>query len=63
MQAGTYQHESMSQPIDKIRIVTAKEIIEDKKRLDISQLLTLEVVKSATSTRFDQLKLVSIEED
>jgi DNA modification methylase len=64
IQAGTYQNESMSQPTDKIRIVTAREIIEDKKRLDISQLLTLDVVKSATkSSRGDQLQLGLVEED
>lgn len=64
MQAGTYQNESMSQPTDKIRIVTAKEIIEQKKRLDISQLLTLDVVKSATkSSRSQQLQLGLIEEE
>lgn len=58
MQAGTYQNESMSQPTDKIRIVTAREIIEEKKRLDISQLLTLDVVKSATkSARGQQLQI------
>ena len=58
MQAGTYQNESMSQPTDKIRIVTAREIIEEKKRLDISQLLTLDVLKSATkSARSEQLPL------
>lgn len=64
MQAGTYQNESMSQPTDKIRIVTAKEIIEQKKRLDISQLLTLDVVKSATkSSRSQQLQLGLIAEE
>ena len=58
IQAGTYQNESMSQPTDKIRIVTAREIIEEKKRLDISQLLTLDVLKSATkSARSEQLPL------
>lgn len=63
MQAGTYQNESMSQPTDKIRIVAVKEIIEQKKRLDISQLLTLDVVKSATkSSRSQQLPLGLIAE-
>ncbi|MFN7717091.1 MAG: hypothetical protein ACK5QS_16705 [Pseudanabaenaceae cyanobacterium] len=35
----------MSAPVDKIRIVTVQEIIEEQKRLDI--LLALEVLKSA----------------
>ena len=64
MQAGTYRNESMSQPTDKIRIVTAKEIIEGKKRLDIYQVFTLDVVKSATkSSRSQQLQLGLVEED
>ena len=35
----------MSQPVDKIQIVTVQEIIEGQKRLDIR--LSLEVLKSA----------------
>ncbi len=44
-EAGIYQSRFMSQPTDKIRIVTIQEIIEDQKRLDIR--LSLEVLKSA----------------
>jgi ClpP class serine protease len=44
-EAGIYQSRFMSQPTDKIRIVTVQEIIEDQKRLDIR--LSLEVLKSA----------------
>ncbi len=35
----------MNAPVDRIRIVTVQEIIEEQKRLDI--LLALEVLKSA----------------
>ena len=44
-EAGIYQSRFMSQPTDKIRIVTIQEIIEEQKRLDIR--LSLEVLKSA----------------
>jgi len=44
-EAGIYRSQYMSNPVDKIRIVTIQEIIEEQKRLDI--LLTLEVLKSA----------------
>ncbi len=44
-EAGIYKSQFMSAPVDKIRIVTVQEIIEDQKRLDI--LLSLEVLKSA----------------
>ncbi len=44
-EAGIYRSQYMSNPVDKIRIVTIQEIIEDQKRLDI--LLALEVLKSA----------------
>ncbi|MCA6574966.1 MAG: restriction endonuclease [Pseudanabaena sp. M38BS1SP1A06MG] len=44
-EAGIYKSQYMSAPVDKIRIVTVQEIIEDQKRLDI--LLALEVLKSA----------------
>ncbi|NJL90075.1 MAG: site-specific DNA-methyltransferase [Coleofasciculaceae cyanobacterium SM2_1_6] len=44
-EAGIYRSKYMSDSVDKIRIVTIKEIIEDQKRLDI--LLALEVLKSA----------------
>ncbi|MEG3931239.1 DNA methyltransferase [Microcoleus sp. T3_B1] len=43
--AGIYQSRYMSQSSDKIQIVTIKEILEQKKRLDVR--LSLEVVKSA----------------
>jgi DNA modification methylase len=44
-EAGIYKNQFMSAPIDKIRIVTVQEIIEEQKHLDI--LLALEVLKSA----------------
>jgi len=44
-EAGIYKSQYMSASVDKIRIVTVQEIIEDQKRLDI--LLALEVLKSA----------------
>jgi DNA modification methylase len=44
-EAGIYQSQYMSAPVDRIRIVTVQEIIEEQKRLDI--LLSLEVLKSA----------------
>lgn len=44
-EAGIYKSQYMSAPVDKIRIVTVQEIIEEQKRLDI--LLSLEVLKSA----------------
>jgi site-specific DNA-methyltransferase (adenine-specific) len=43
--AGIYQSKYMSQSCDKILIVTIREILEEKKRLDIK--LSFEVVKSA----------------
>ncbi len=44
-EAGIYKSQYMNVPVDKIRIVTVQEMIEDQKRLDI--LLSLEVLKSA----------------
>ena len=44
-EAGIYKSQFMSASVDKIRIVTVQEIIEEQKRLDI--LLALEVLKSA----------------
>ena len=44
-EAGIYRSQYMSNPVDKIRLVTIQEIVEDQKRLDI--LLALEVLKSA----------------
>jgi restriction endonuclease Mrr len=44
-EAGIYQSQYMSAPVDKIRIVTVQEIFEEQKRLEI--LLALEVLKSA----------------
>lgn len=44
-EAGIYQSKFMSIPVDKISIVTIREIIEEQKRLDIR--LVLEVLKSA----------------
>jgi len=43
--AGIYQSRYMTQSSDKIQIVTIKEILEQKKRLDVR--LSFEVVKSA----------------
>ncbi len=43
--AGIYQSRYMNQSSDKIQIVTIKEMLEQKKRLDVR--LSLEVVKSA----------------
>ena len=43
--AGIYQTRYMSQSSDNIQIVTIKEMIEQKKRLDVR--LSFEVVKSA----------------
>jgi hypothetical protein len=43
--AGIYQNKFMSQSIDKIQIVTIREIIEEKKRIDVR--LMFEVLKSA----------------
>ncbi|MEK0179336.1 MAG: site-specific DNA-methyltransferase [Oscillatoriales cyanobacterium] len=43
--AGIYQSKYMSQSSDKIQIVTIKDILEQKKRLDVR--LSFEVVKSA----------------
>lgn len=42
---GIYQSRYMTQSSDKIQIVTIKEILEQKKRLDVR--LSFEVVKSA----------------
>ncbi|MGB8691202.1 MAG: DNA methyltransferase, partial [Microcoleus sp.] len=43
--AGIYQSRYMSQSSDKIQIVTVRQILEEKKRLDVR--LSFEVVKSA----------------
>jgi len=48
-EAGIYKSRYMSQPVDKIQIVTVQEIIERKKRLDTR--LSLEVLKSAEKQR------------
>ncbi|MBL1209585.1 DNA methyltransferase [Geminocystis sp. GBBB08] len=44
-EAGIYQSKFMSNPVDKISIITVREIIEEQKRLDLK--LVLEVLKSA----------------
>jgi hypothetical protein len=44
-EARIYQSQYMSAPVDKIRIVTVQEIIEEQKRLEI--FLALEVLKLA----------------
>jgi hypothetical protein len=46
--AGIYQSKFMNQPVDKIQIITVKDIIENKQRLDIK--LSFEVLKSAEKT-------------
>ncbi len=43
-EAGIYRSKFMSNPVDKISIITVKDIIEEQKRLDIR--LVLEVLKS-----------------
>ena len=48
-EAGIYKSRYMSQPVDRIMIVTIQEIIEAQKRLDIR--LSLEVLKSAEKQR------------
>ncbi|MEI6371961.1 MAG: DNA methyltransferase, partial [Nostocales cyanobacterium ELA608] len=48
-EAGIYKSRYMSQPVDKIQIVTVQEIIEGQKRLDIR--LSLEVLKSDEKQR------------
>jgi hypothetical protein len=49
----------MSAPVDKIRIVTVQEIIEEQKRLDI--LLSLEVLKSAEKQMEVKAKQTTLE--
>jgi DNA modification methylase len=44
-EAGIYKNQFMGAPVDKIRIVTVQEIIEEQKRLDV--LLSFDVLKSA----------------
>ncbi len=44
-EAGIYQSKFMSNAVDKISIITVREIVEEQKRLDIR--LVLEVLKSA----------------
>ena len=58
-EAGIYQSQYMSAPVDKIRIVTVQEIIEEQKRLDI--LLALEVLKSAEKQMEFKAKQVTLE--
>ena len=57
-EAGIYQSKFMSNPVDKISIITVKDIIEEQKRLDIR--LVLEVLKSAekqTEIKSDQINI------
>ncbi|MBF2055998.1 MAG: restriction endonuclease [Cyanobacterium sp. T60_A2020_053] len=57
-EAGIYQSKFMSSSMDKINIVTVREIIEEQKRLDIR--LVLEVLKGAekqTETQGNQMKI------
>jgi DNA modification methylase len=56
--AGIYQNEYMSQPLDKIQIVTIEEMLEQQKRLNLK--MTFEVLKSAEKQqqfKADQMKL------
>jgi hypothetical protein len=43
--AGTYQNELLPAPVDRIQIVTIREIVEDGKRLALP--LSMEVLKDA----------------
>lgn len=43
--AGQYKHEDMGRAYDKISIVTVREIVEERKRLEIP--MSLEVLKAA----------------
>ncbi|BAQ60866.1 type III restriction-modification system methylation subunit [Geminocystis sp. NIES-3708] len=57
-EAGIYQSKFMNNPVDKISIITVREIIEEQKRLDIR--LVLEVLKSAekqTEIKSDQIAI------
>ncbi|MFN9176806.1 MAG: DNA methyltransferase [Synechocystis sp.] len=58
-EAGIYQSQYMSAPVDTIRIVTIQEIIEEQKRLDI--LLALEVLKSAEKQRDNKSIQIQLE--
>ena len=58
-EAGIYKSQYMSAPVDKIRIVTVQEIIEEQKRLDI--LLSLEVLKSAEKQMEVKAKQTTLE--
>jgi len=58
-EAGIYQSQYMSTPVDTIRIVTIQEIIEEQKRLDI--LLALEVLKSAEKQRDNKSIQIQLE--
>ncbi len=56
--AGIYQNKYMSQPVDKIQIITIEEMLEQQKRLDIR--MTFEVLKSAPQQqqiKADQMRL------
>jgi DNA modification methylase len=56
--AGVYQNKFMSEPSDKLQIVTIEEILEQQKRLDIK--LSFEVLKSAEKQqeiKSNQMKL------
>jgi site-specific DNA-methyltransferase (adenine-specific) len=60
-EAGIYQSKYMNNPVDKITVVTVREIIEEQKRLEIK--LVLEVLKSAEKqqeikTNHRQLNLI-----
>jgi DNA modification methylase len=59
--AGIYQSRFMSEPIDKIQIITIQEILEEKKRLDIR--LAFEVLKSAEKQRETKSTQMSLLEE
>jgi DNA modification methylase len=56
--AGIYQNKYMSQPLDKIQLITIEEMLEEQKRLNLK--MTFEVLKSAEKQqqiKADQMKL------
>jgi site-specific DNA-methyltransferase (adenine-specific) len=54
--AGQYKHETMGRAYDRISIVTVREIVEDRKRLEIP--MSLEVLKAAkAATESTQIAL------
>lgn len=61
-QCGLYHHEAMGRDYPCIQIITIKEIIESKKRLDVP--LSLEVLKTAErKSNGKQLDLLNSSDD